>query len=258
MFSIIVSTHDRPLLLRRTLASLSAQTYTHFTALVVDDSAAYVPPFDELAKLDGRYVYIVRSGERGPAQSRNMALQLVESDYVLFLDDDDTFAPTHLEQLAALLAPTRPAVAFCDFRVQHEDRSTHPPLPLGQDTISLRDVSADSLLVRNRVPNSCVAYRRDVLQGLRFATDLRIYEDWDFLLQVLQRHPLLHLETDGVCIHKSQATAPQNERRGNTRDDLIVPTMLALYRKFPVPEPLRLIRQALLASAGVAVALEDC
>ena len=259
MFTIIVPTHDRPALLARTLRSLSAQTWRDFTVVVVSDSARYVAPYAELQALEGRYVYVLRSGSPGPAASRNMGQRLADAPYLLFLDDDDTFEPQHLAVLAARLQNSQPPLLVCDFKVRHEDRSASPPRAISMAEVSLADVTAESVFVRNRIPNSCVAYRRDILADIHHAQDLDLYEDWDFLLQCLHTHPLAHCASAGVVIHKSAADVPENMRRGNGRDDRIVPVMLDLYRRHPAPDPqTRLARQSLLASAGVPIGMEQC
>ncbi|MFC0167422.1 glycosyltransferase family 2 protein [Pseudoduganella danionis] len=257
MFSIIIATHDRPLLLKRTLESLIAQTCQDFKVIIVSDTASYLPPYLELTQLDGRFDYVIRrSGAPGPAASRNLGLALADGEYLLFLDDDDTFRPGHLAALKARLLQDRPALLFCDFQVLNEDRTVMPPTPLSGQSISIADVSSDSVYVRNRIPNSCVAYRRDVLAGVRNDAELILYEDWDFLLAAMQGRQLVHFASDGVVIHKSQATAPENMRRGNSRDDQIVNVMLQLYRKHPAPNlATRQARQALLASAGIVLDL---
>ena len=259
MFTVIVPTHNRPLLLQRTLRSLIAQTFHDFQVIVVDDAAAYIPPFAELADLKGRYTYIIRSGTPGPAQSRNMALKLAESRYTIFLDDVDTLEPGHLKALADHIGHQNPALMFCDFKVVNEDRTFNPPQFLSTDTIPISDVTQDSVFVRNRIPNSCMVYRQDVISGLRYSTQMEIYEDWDFLLSCLRHHALQHVPINSVVIHKSRATAPENMRRGNTRDDLILQVMLSLYKMHPaLNAEIRQARQALMASAGVSLALEDC
>ncbi|MRW90444.1 glycosyltransferase [Duganella sp. FT80W] len=258
MFTIIIPTHERPILLMRTLESLIAQTCQDFKVVIVSDSAGYLPPYQHLNQLAGRFDYVLRcSGTPGPAASRNLGLAIADGEYILFLDDDDTYRPDHLAKLKARLSQDQPELLFHDFQVQNEDRTVNPPklLPGGQK-ISIADVTFDSVYVRNRIPNSCVAYRRDVLQGVRNETDLIIYEDWDFLLAAMHGRQLVHFDTDGVVIHKSAATAPENMRRGNSRDDKIVEVMLQLYRKHPGPNmETRLTRQALMASAGVALDL---
>jgi len=260
VFTIIIPTHERPLLLTRTLQSLAAQTCQDFKVVIVSDSAGYLPPYQELTKFDQRFDYVLRcSGTPGPAASRNLGLAIADSEYILFLDDDDTYRPDHLAKLKARLLQDKPELLFCDFQIQNEDRTVFPPtlLPGGQ-SVSIADVTFDSVYVRNRIPNSCVAYRRDVLDGVRNETDLIIYEDWDFLLAAMHGRRLVHYATDGVVIHKSQATAPENMRRGNSRDDKIVDVMLQLYRKHPAPNmETRLTRQSLMAGAGVVLDLAN-
>ncbi|MQA42321.1 glycosyltransferase family 2 protein [Rugamonas aquatica] len=257
MFTIIIATHDRPLLLIRTVESLIAQTCQDFNVIIVSDTAGYLPPYQQLGQLDGRFDYVIRrSGKGGPAASRNLGLAIAEGEYILFLDDDDTFRPGHLAALKARLLQDKPGLLFCDFQVQNEDRTVYPPTALSTQPVSIADVSFDSVYVRNRIPNSCVAYRRDVLDGVRNETELILYEDWDFLLAAMHGRELAHLATDGVVIHKSQATAPENMRRGNSQDDKIVEVMLQLYRKHAAPNmQTRLARQALLSSAGVVLDL---
>lgn len=260
MFTIIIPTHDRPMLLKRTLESLIAQTCQDFKVAIVSDTPGYLPPYQELSQLDKRFDYVLRStGAPGPAASRNLGLAIADSEYILFLDDDDTFRPDHLAKLKARLLLDKPEMLFCDFQIQNEDRTVYPPAPLpGGQTVSIADVTFDSVYVRNRIPNSCVAYRSDVLAGVRNETDLIIYEDWDFLLAAMHGRSLVHYATDGVVIHKSVANAPENMRRGNTRDDKIVEVMLQLYRKHAAPNmETRLARQALMAGAGVVMDLAN-
>jgi glycosyltransferase involved in cell wall biosynthesis len=261
VFTIIIPTHDRPLLLKRTLDSLIAQTCQDFKVVIVSDTAGYLPPYQELHQLTGRFDYVLRcSGVPGPAASRNLGLAIADGQYILFLDDDDTYRPDHLAKIKARLEQDRPALLFHDFQIQNEDRTVFPPavLPGGQK-VSIADVTFDSVYVRNRIPNSCMAYRRDVLRGLQHETGLIIYEDWDFLLSAMQGRQLVYFDTDGVVIHKSAATAPENMRRGNSRDDQILAVMLHLYRKHPAPDPrTRQARQALMASAGVALDPAAC
>ncbi|SEF10993.1 Glycosyltransferase involved in cell wall bisynthesis [Burkholderia sp. WP9] len=258
MFTIIIPTHDRPLLLRRTLKSLIAQTWREFAVIVVSDSSTYLPPYAELSELQSRYTYIVRSGTSGPGESRNLGLALAQSRYVMFLDDDDTLEPGHLEAVARQIGDGSPELLYCDFKVCHEDRTTEPPSVESIEPVSISGVTADSVYVLNRVPNSCIVYRRDVVADVRHDTGLRLYEDWDFLLACLRGRTLVHMPVDSVTIHKSRACAPENMRRGNSRDDLIGATMLELYRRHPAPSmAIRLERLALMASAGLSLDLDS-
>ncbi len=259
MFTIIIPTHDRPLLLRRALQSLVAQTFTDFQVIIVDDAASFIPPFEELAALRGRYTHVIRSGAPGPAESRNVGLRLATSRYVMFLDDDDSYEPGHLRALADHLAAAPAAgLLFCDFKVQTEDRTVSPPRALSLQAANIADADVRSVYVRNRIPNSCIVYPRELLEGLHHDPALPIYEDWDFLLACLKRSPgLTYLPLHSVVIHKSHGEAPQNQRRGNHREDLIVGMTLFLYRKHPSPDAAtHEARRALLAQAGITFEAE--
>jgi glycosyltransferase involved in cell wall biosynthesis len=259
LFTVIVPTHKRPQLLHRALQSLVAQSCPAFQAIVVDDAASHIAPYEDLQALQGRCTFIIRGGNSGPAESRNLALKLVTTPYVIFLDDDDTLEPDHLQVLSAHIGLSAPEIVFCDFKVRNEDRTAEQPSHISTESITLKGVTRESLFISNKIPNSCLAFRSDVVAGIRFDTEMRIYEDWDFLLQCLARHPLSYLPSDSVVIHKSSATAPENLRRGNTRDDLIVEVMLQMYEKHLAPDDTtRIGRQALMASAGISVQLLDC
>lgn len=256
MFTIIIPTHERPHLLHRTLQSLIAQSWQDFVVIIVSDSGHYLPPIHDLQHLAGRYIYLQRSDPsgNGPAQSRNMALNLVTTPYVMFLDDDDTFAVDHLARLAAHLQqqPLQQQVLFTSFKVQEEDRQTTPPTHLKTSSIDISQQNNHSLYILNRIPNSCLVFKRETLAELRFDSNMEIYEDWDFLLRCLQTNQLRYLPGESVTIHKSYVSGEANQRRGNSRHDLTVDVTLDIYRRFPAPHPaIAEQRRALLQNSGI-------
>ncbi len=76
MFTVIIATHDRPLLLARTLRSFAAQSYRDFTTIVVSDNPTATQPVQDLEALPGPYRVLLRNGEPGPAESRNLGMAL--------------------------------------------------------------------------------------------------------------------------------------------------------------------------------------
>lgn len=235
LFDIIIPTHERPELLRRALQSLIAQTFQNFHVIVVDDSGKYLPPYLELERLSGRFTHVIRSGVPGPAESRNMGLRLSKAQYVMFLDDDDLFEPMHLAALAECAEKTHPELMSCNFQVRVEDRQTTPPTVISNDIFSIKGIPQENVYVRNHIPNNCIVYRRDVVAGHWHDPSMRIYEDWDFLLQCLKDRVIEHISVHSVVIHKTSTADDLNARRGNTRHDLTLKTMLALYKKYPAP-----------------------
>ena len=256
LFTIIITSHDRPGLLGRALRSLLDQICQDFVVIIVADEAQTPPPYEELKDLAGRYLYILRSGAPGPAESRNIGLELTKTDYVMFLDDDDTFEPYHLAAMAAEITRLRPSIAYCSFQIVDEDRESLPPRRIKVVPAYIGSINPTSILVKGIIPNSCLAFSTSITKNIRFDPSLIIYEDWDFLLEAMKAAELTYVNINSVLIHKSWGDGSANRRRGSSHDDRLVEQTLRIYRKHPAPEDIRKARQKLFLEAGLALPFE--
>ena len=235
LFDVIIPTHNRPILLIRALRSLINQSWQDFNVIIIDDSGQFIPPYAEFKDLSNRFTYVIRSGVSGPAESRNLGIKISKGDYVIFLDDDDIIESNHLSILAEYVNKKSPELVSCDFQVRFEDRSTMPPIIQSNQMFSISGMPQDNLYVRNHIPNSCIAYRKDVVSDKTYNSDMIIYEDWDFLLSCIKNRTIEHVPINSIVIHKTASVDGANARRGNTRNDLVLETTLELYKKYPAP-----------------------
>ena len=99
--TVVIATYNRERMLRETVASVQQQSTS--TALVVVDDCSSDGTREWLAEHPGlTAVLLEERSER--AAARNIGLSRVETEFVLFLDDDDCLTPTavaHLERAAA-------------------------------------------------------------------------------------------------------------------------------------------------------------
>jgi glycosyltransferase involved in cell wall biosynthesis len=98
-YSVIIATHNRPTLVQRAVQSVREQTHASCQVLVVsdmDDPATYTVTTGLLGPND---FFVQRNGTSGPAESRNVALQIATGNRIIFLDDDDAFRPDFLERV---------------------------------------------------------------------------------------------------------------------------------------------------------------
>ena len=101
--SIIIPTHNRSKLLRRSIQSVLAQTFQDFELLVVDDASS-----DDTASVvsgfsDPRVRYIRLPENRRGAGARNVGIRQARGALLAFNDDDDVWLPHKLElQVEAL------------------------------------------------------------------------------------------------------------------------------------------------------------
>lgn len=257
-FSIVMATHSRPATLARAIASLRAQTFADFEILLVADTldaetAAVVAR--ELGPADS---FLKRTGPNGPAESRNRGLAMARGEWVVFLDDDDTFQPHHLATLKPHCEPAKAQLLFTDITVVTEDRA-QPGIPeLGRVATPLHSADVNMLWVKNFIPLHCLAYRRSLLQGLTFDAHLASQEDWDWLLGVCSRAMPVHVPGGGAVMHKDFVNPGmrrgQQEASNNTT---VVLDFLHVYRRWPAPTPeLKAARAGLLKGVGLALPVE--
>jgi glycosyltransferase involved in cell wall biosynthesis len=198
---VIIPAYDAAWCLPEALASLMAQTYHDWEAIVADDGSRDGTP--ELAEgLDPR-IRVVRSPvNRGLASTRNLALEHAVGELVALLDSDDAWLPEYLTEQVALFDAEQSrepnvAVVCCDafqrvgdsrIAQTYWDRVGYPPPQITLNTlVRFNPIFIGVLLDRARVE---AAGRFD--PGLRSVEDLdlwlRLLEDGGRI--VCQRRPL--------------------------------------------------------------------
>ena len=138
--SVVTPCYNGGRFVERTIASVRAQTLDDWEHVVVDDGSTddSAEKVARLAALDGR-VRLLRQENAGMRPARIAGYRAAApSDYLLFLDADDTVAPTMLAELVGLLdADPVASVAYCAFRLIDADDS---PLDAGPVASWLRSV----------------------------------------------------------------------------------------------------------------------
>ena len=157
-------------------------------------------------------MFIKRKGLCGPAESRNRGLEIASGDYVVFLDDDDTLAPSYLETLYLECENNRRAVLYGNFQVIYENRDTFPAKLISEQSCSLSTIPFCDLYVKNFIPNNVLAYPRISLWKKRFDRHLSLNEIWNFLLNVAENAEFQYRDMCGARIHKDDPS--KQSRRG--------------------------------------------
>lgn len=189
--SVIVPAYDAEKYLAAALDSIRAQTLSTWQAIVVDDGST-----DGSAAVLERYrgdsrIEIIRQEHSGPAAARNRGLARCAAEYVAFLDADDLWVPTYLEEMLHELRANPAAVAaFTGW--QYVDRTGQPmPQAIIPSPSSGRQLR-DDLLWRNPLVSSGVVVRRRALDACGgFDTEFTQAQDWDMWLRLLAVGPFI-------------------------------------------------------------------
>ncbi|MEO8820384.1 MAG: glycosyltransferase family A protein [Ginsengibacter sp.] len=103
-FSVILTTYNRAILLKRALDSLINQTETDWEAIIIDDGST--DNTNLLIKLyleDAGNIKYVYQENTGYAMAKNTGIFLSKGKFVTFLDSDDEYRPAHLKTRKEIL-----------------------------------------------------------------------------------------------------------------------------------------------------------
>ena len=197
--SVVVPVHNREDLLREAIASVQAQTCPAAELIVVDDGST-----DDSARVAAEVgARVIRQHNQGSAAARNAGILSASQPWVAFLDSDDLWEPSKLEEQWALhRACPEPGLLLCDFRqVDLATGETIVPSFLGSPAIGfdalerkrigdrwswVPEVAHDFWKTGNFLAPPVVVARRDLLiaAGL-FDPELRLAQDVEFFLRLL-------------------------------------------------------------------------
>jgi glycosyltransferase involved in cell wall biosynthesis len=190
--SVIIPAYDVAAYIAATLDSVLAQTFRRFEIVVVNDGSPDTIALEAtLAPYRPRIVYLAQANA-GAAAARNRAIAAARGEVLAFLDGDDLWEPTFLEeQLACLGAAPDVVLAWAD----SQPFGTTDDLP----TLMTQEPPADTCDHRALLTGRCVVFtsttvarRADVLAAGGFDESLRRGEDFDLWLRLASRGRLVY------------------------------------------------------------------
>lgn len=96
--SVVVPVHNGAHFIAGCVESILAQTFPACEILVVDDGST--DGTGAVLEAFGGRVRVIAQPQKGRSAARNAGIEAAQGDYVAFLDADDRFLPSHLEQLS--------------------------------------------------------------------------------------------------------------------------------------------------------------
>ena len=198
--SIVIPLYNRANTLPRAVASVQSQDFTDWELILVDDGSTDNGAEAVLALGDPRLRLIRHPVNRGAPAARNTGIAAARAPLIAFLDSDDEWLPGKLSaQVAALArAPARLGALVTGFVLHRQatgGRFERCPAADGTWFATLLDGCTLS-------PGSTLLVRRDCFERIGgFAEDLPRFEDWDWLLRLVESDDLDCLPCLGALVH---------------------------------------------------------
>lgn len=101
-FSVIMPLYNKAPYVRKAVESVVDQTFADWRLVVVDDGSTDGGS-DIVSGIEDSRIRIIRQGNAGVGAARNRGVAESSAPYICFLDADDWWEPTFLEEMAALI-----------------------------------------------------------------------------------------------------------------------------------------------------------
>lgn len=229
LITIITPVYNCEKLLERALQSVSAQTYSHYEHILVNDGSTDTSG-EILAAwqtIDAK-VQVITQGNRGVSAARNRGLSQARGEWILFLDADDSISAEHLWMLIKASNRNLDAVS-CGFVRLNPDGKVHSK----QRPPKLQNQNFADIIRRHPVAIHSILLRRELLSRTgAFDETLRTNEDWDLWIRLhrsdcrIKTVPAYSarywnnpgsLSTDGLGIFQDCATVLRRMSRDDKR-----------------------------------------
>lgn len=178
LISVIIPVYNVEKYLVQCLQSVVEQTYTNLEIILIDDGSTDSSPMicDTFAREDER-IKVIHQSNGGLSCARNLGLDIMQGDYVSFVDSDDWIDRDMFAKLLGILEEESADIAICSYywvRGEH-----HLPVDnSGKKVVYTRETALKELfrdkIIRNYVCDKF--YKRELFDGIRFPIG-RFYED---------------------------------------------------------------------------------
>ena len=218
--SIITAALNASATIARTIESVRTQTHPDWELLVIDngskdDTAALVNTWNAQ---DGR-IRLLHQPTKGVSHARNLGLRAAQSDWVLFLDADDTLLPNALRDLtqAAQAQPRLTAVHGAWERIDPNGEAVAVNRwPLTGDLFPFFAFTCVFAI------HSCLVRRKALLDAGGFPTDLTTCEDWDLWQRVSRAGARFGYVDSLVARYHMRKGSASNSGRRLAEDGILV------------------------------------
>lgn len=141
-FSVIVPLYNKAPYVKKALDSVISQTFSDWECIIVDDgstdnSAAICEEF--IVHHTQYTIHLLRQPNSGVGVARNNGVAASNGEYLCFLDADDWWEPTYLEEMNKLIAEYSDAGLFCTNYVYYKPGKTHVALKLERGYMNYPD-----------------------------------------------------------------------------------------------------------------------
>ncbi|MDW1886838.1 glycosyltransferase family A protein [Vibrio sp. Vb2131] len=183
--AVVIPTHERPELLKRSMMSVLNQTLLPSEIIVADDTGSLLTQ-DVVETFSQDYpsvdIIFLSNSSSGASSSRNLGAQFARSSYVAFLDDDDIWLPNKLEEQMSMLEKQNLDAVFSQLIVRYEGLGIEYVTKTSNVENPLKSICTENYL---GATISCLVCKRLFLELGGFDVSFQAREEYDLWIRII-------------------------------------------------------------------------
>lgn len=202
MFSIIIPLYNKAPYIRQCVQTIMVQTLTNYEVIVVNDGSTDTSLENLLTAISdlqfpSEKIRIIDQKNHGVSVARNNGVKLARYDYIAFLDADDWWEPTYLEEMKGLIErfPEAGIYGSSYYKVKEDLKI---PANIGvEDGFTEGEVNYFQVYAKTfYMPlwtGATVVKREVFLDENGFRPALKVGEDFDLWARIALKYPVVFL-----------------------------------------------------------------
>jgi glycosyltransferase involved in cell wall biosynthesis len=195
-FSIIIPLYNKAPYVEKAIQSVLTQTYEEFELIVIDDGSND-GSLEKIQKFRSSKVQIISQENQGVSITRNNGVKLAKYDYIAFLDADDWWESTFLQEMKKVIEeyPNAGIYASSYYKIKNGKRI---PANIGVEdsfesgVINYFRVYSTTLWmpltsISVVIPKEVFVYENG------FNSSLKLGEDFDLWIRIAQKYPVVFI-----------------------------------------------------------------
>lgn len=198
--SVIIPLYNKRDYIQRSIRSVLNQTFSELECIVVDDGSTD-DSLDIIGGIEDDRIKFIRKKNGGVSSARNLGIKASKFEYLAFLDADDYWAPSYLEEISELIGkyPNRCLYFSSYYRVENGGEKTvksSPTLAKTNNSVVFNLFDYFKNYHNYELPfhtSCCVVDKKAILEVGDFDERISYYEDYDFFSRVSTQSEIVYI-----------------------------------------------------------------
>lgn len=208
--SVVIPVYNTAKFLAQCLDSIVHQTFADFEAIIVDDGSTdnSIEIARDYASRDTRF-RILQQENKGLSEARNAGIEVVQGDWITFVDSDDMIAPAFLEKLLNAAKAAHADIACSGKRLFGDIQQKSSSTAYGKCTNLSPAVALANALYQNDKPDYSAwnkLYAANLWKERRFPPG-KFFEDMATIPQVFLAARLIAFVPEPLYLNRRHSTS---------------------------------------------------